>query len=85
MREFGWILKWSNRAIKVMSDMNRREGESGAMEKEAGLNLIESLHNNFGYTIPIFIYCKNVKAARNALNSRGVNAARIQKITNDEF
>jgi hypothetical protein len=67
MREFGWILKWKGKKIKVMSDMKRIEGVNDVMVDEAGINLVESFHHNFGYTTPIFIYCKNTHAARKAL------------------
>lgn len=53
------------------------------MVAEAGIDLIQSFHNNFGYTTPIFIYCKNVHAGRKALVSRKIEAVRVKKITSD--
>lgn len=83
MNEFGAVVKWKGRKIKVMSDMNRAEGPNDAMVGEAGINLVESFHNNLGYTTPIFIYCKNVPVARKAMQTRNIAPGRILKITND--
>lgn len=68
-----------------MSDMKRAEGLGGAMVDEAGINLVELFHNNLGYTTPIFIFCKNVSAAKKAMQARKIAPGRIQKITSDEF
>lgn len=85
MKEFGWIVKWLGKGIRVMSDMKRVEGPGGNMVDEAGINLVELFHNDLGYTTPIFIYCKNVSAARRAMQARNIAAGRIHKVTNDEF
>lgn len=68
-----------------MSDMRRTEGNPPIAKQEAGLDLIDLFHNTFGYTIPIFIFCSNLRKAKEALKNRKTDPSRIQKITNDEF
>ena len=70
MKLFNWMLVWSGLRVKIISDMVREE-EKGP-NYFAGIDLLEMMHNRYGYTTPIMIYCMNVEKGLQNAKDRNV-------------
>jgi hypothetical protein len=59
--EFGWILRWKGLEFKLISDMGRMEWKDNEKveNREAGIDLIELLYKEKGYSTQTLIYCGN--------------------------
>ena len=58
MKEFGWVLVWTDIHIKVISNMVRME--KTVENHYAGVDLIKLFFDDYGYTTPILLYCSSV-------------------------
>lgn len=78
--EFGWLLNWMDVKFKVISDMVRKEGE--VWNYEAGIDLLEHFYNIQGYSIPVLIFCSDVKKGKENAEKRKIRKNNIYAISN---
>jgi hypothetical protein len=55
------------------------------MVYQAGIDLLELFHNNYGFTTPILIYCFDVNKAKENILNRKIAANRISSVTGSEL
>lgn len=81
MKEFAWILNWKGIKLRMISDMVRLE-EKEKTNYYAGIDLLEVLYNEYGYTTPMLIYCSDTKQAEVNISERKIRKDRIYRVTN---
>ena len=70
VREFGWFLNWKEIKYKIVTDMVRTEEEND--NYYAGIDLLEKLFNEYGFTAPILIYCGDTETSPNKVSCKAI-------------
>ena len=83
---FGKVINQLKIKLRLITDMVRyEEGPSNAIRKnhEAGIDLIEYLFNQCGYTTPVLVFCSDFERGRENLRRREVDPHRYSEVTNN--
>jgi len=75
LNTYRWLLELSDMSARIITDMTRYE--MGSVNHFAGLELVETLRNDYKFQNDILIFCQNEDRARNNCT--------IRKITRNVF